>query len=56
MEGGQMSGSTRTVLIILAFVAMVLGSFIWFIASWDASKEQSVTGRVPVAETTGWHA
>ena len=48
-----MSGSTRTVLIILAFVAMVLGSFIWFIASWDASKEQSVTEFVPDAQVEG---
>ena len=38
-----MSGKTLTLLLILAFVALTLGSFIWFILSWDESKTQSVT-------------
>ena len=38
-----MSGKTLTLLGILAFVAITLGSFIWFILTWDKSKEQSVT-------------
>jgi len=38
-----MSGKTLTLLLILAFVALTLGSFIWFILSWDKSKTQSVT-------------
>ncbi|MFD0860031.1 hypothetical protein [Roseovarius aquimarinus] len=29
-----MSGPQRTLLAILLFVALVLGSFIWFIATW----------------------
>ena len=29
-----MSGPKRTLLAILLFVALVLGSFIWFIATW----------------------
>ncbi|SEL18880.1 hypothetical protein SAMN05421666_2269 [Roseovarius nanhaiticus] len=29
-----MSGPQRTLLAILVFVALVLGSFIWFIATW----------------------
>ncbi len=33
-----MSGPQRTLLIIIAFVALILGSFIWFIATWDASE------------------
>jgi len=38
-----MSGKTLTLLGILAFVAVTLGSFIWFILSWDKSNEQSVS-------------
>ena len=38
-----MSGKTLTLLGILAFVALTLGTFIWFILSWDKSKTQSVT-------------
>jgi len=40
-----MSGPRRTILIILAFIALVLGSFIWFIATWDAGREAPVTLR-----------
>jgi len=38
-----MSGKTLTLLGILAFIALTLGAFIWFILSWDKSKTQSVT-------------
>jgi TRAP-type C4-dicarboxylate transport system permease small subunit len=38
-----MTGPQRTLLVILAFVALILGSFIWFISTWDASKEEPVT-------------
>lgn len=37
-----MSPTQRTLLIILVFVALILGSFIWFIATWDPSKEEPV--------------
>ena len=33
----------RTLVIILAFVAFMVGSFIWFVATWDPSKEDSIT-------------
>ncbi|MEM1303214.1 MAG: hypothetical protein AAGH17_11550 [Pseudomonadota bacterium] len=33
----------RTLLIILAFVAFMVGSFIWFVVTWDPTKEESVT-------------
>jgi len=33
----------RTLLLILAFVAFMIGSFIWFVATWDPSKEEAVT-------------
>ena len=35
-----MSPTQRTLLIILVFVALILGSFIWFIATWDPAQEQ----------------
>lgn len=35
-----MNGKTMTLLAILAFVALTLGSFIWFILTWDKTKEQ----------------
>lgn len=43
MEGGQMSGVKLTLLGIAAFVALMLGSFIWFIATWDKSNEEPVS-------------
>ena len=42
-----MSGKTMTLIGILAFVTLVLGSFIWFIASWDKSEEEPVTRAFP---------
>ena len=38
-----MTGTKWTLLAILAFVALTLGSFIWFIATWDKEKEEPVT-------------
>ena len=38
-----MSGKSLTLLAILAFVALTLGSFIWFIVTWEPEREQSVT-------------
>ncbi|MFX0546787.1 hypothetical protein ACEWPL_014695 [Roseovarius sp. S1116L3] len=40
-----MTGPQRTLLIILAFVALVVGSFVWFISTWDADHEEPVTLR-----------
>ena len=42
-----MTGPQRTLLIILAFVALVVGSFIWFIATWDAEREEPVAKSQP---------
>jgi hypothetical protein len=42
-----MNPMQRTLLIIAVFVALILGSFIWFIATWDPAQEQ------PVSQ---WHA
>lgn len=39
-----MSGPQKTLLLIGAFIALMLGTFIWFVATWDASKEQPVSG------------
>lgn len=40
-----MSGKTLTLLAILVFVAFSVGSFIWFIATWDKSREEPVSIR-----------
>lgn len=40
-----MSGKTMTLLAILAFVAFAVGSFIWFIATWDKTREEPVSTR-----------
>jgi len=40
-----MNGKTLTLLAILAFVAFGIGSFIWFIATWDKTREEPVSNR-----------
>ena len=42
MEGGQTS-KTQILLLILGFVVITFGSFIWMIATWDSSKEESMS-------------
>ena len=44
-----MSPMQRTLLMIAVFVALIVGSFIWFIATWDPAREQPVTGITPPA-------
>lgn len=34
---------TRTLLLIFAFLALMIGSFIWFVATWDREAEQPVS-------------
>jgi TRAP-type C4-dicarboxylate transport system permease small subunit len=43
MEGGQMTPTQRTLLVIAIFVALIVGSFIWFIITWDPSQEAPVS-------------
>ena len=38
-----MTGKSLTLLAILAFVTLTLGSFIWYIATWDANQKESLT-------------
>ena len=38
-----MTPTQRTLLVIAVFVALIVGSFIWFIATWDPSREEPVT-------------
>ncbi|MEM6482322.1 MAG: hypothetical protein AAF922_16385 [Pseudomonadota bacterium] len=38
-----MTPKRRILFVIFAFVAFTLGSFIWFVATWDPSKEEPVT-------------
>lgn len=45
-----MSGKALTLLVILAFVAFSVGSFIWFIATWDKSREEPVSIRPLILE------
>ena len=42
MEGWEMS-NVQILMLIAAFLILTVGSFIWFIATWDAEKEQPVT-------------
>ena len=39
----MMSANQKTLLAIAAFVALCIGSFIWFIATWDATREEPVS-------------
>jgi hypothetical protein len=32
----------RILMLIAAFITLTFGSFIWFIATWDADKEQQI--------------
>jgi TRAP-type C4-dicarboxylate transport system permease small subunit len=47
MDKQDMSPMRRTLLMIAVFVALIVGSFIWFIATWDPTREQPVTGITP---------
>ncbi|MEB8387087.1 hypothetical protein OO012_07605 [Rhodobacteraceae bacterium KMM 6894] len=38
-----MTPTQRTLLLIAAFLTLMVGSFIWFVATWDASQKQPVT-------------
>ena len=44
-----MTPMQRTLLVIAVFVALIVGSFIWFIATWDPSQEEPVTHLAPSA-------
>lgn len=43
-----MSPQQRTLLLILVFVALTVGSFIWFIVTWDPAREEPVSALPPV--------
>ena len=34
---------TRTLLLIFAFIGLTVGSFIWFVATWDKDAEEPVS-------------
>ncbi len=44
-----MSGTARTLLVVAIFVAFMVSSFIWFVATWDAENEAPI-GLVPNTE------
>ncbi|MFQ1701719.1 hypothetical protein ACJ5NV_14120 [Loktanella agnita] len=37
----------KTLLLIALFLTLIIGSFIWFIATWEAEKEQPIGMRTP---------
>ena len=39
----------QALLLIAAFITLTLGSFIWFIATWDADQEQPIGMNAPSA-------
>ena len=41
-----MSGPQKTLLLIGGFIALMIGTFIWFVATWDAANEQPVSGHM----------
>ena len=41
-----MTPTQRTLAVIAVFVALIVGSFIWFIATWDPTQEQPVSWTV----------
>ena len=46
MEGGIMS-TPQILLLIGAFLTLTVGSFIYYVATWDADKEQPVSLLTP---------
>ena len=50
-----MSGQTKTLLVIAAFVVVTFASFIWFIATWDPTREEPVV-RAPMPEISDTRA
>jgi len=41
--------NAQVLMLIAAFITLTLGSFIWFIATWDADKEQTIGMRTTPA-------
>ena len=39
----------QVLMLIAAFITLTLGSFIWFIATWDADKEQPIGQLAPTS-------
>ena len=38
-----MSRQTKILLLIVAFLIFTVGSFVWFVATWDPGKEEPVS-------------
>ena len=45
-------GTKRTLLAIAVFVAAMVATFIWFVATWDPSREEPVS-RIVVQPAQG---
>ncbi len=48
-----MNPQQKTLLVIALFVALILGSFIWFIVTWDPAQEEPVAQATAVQVSTG---
>jgi|TARA_B110000090_G_scaffold155404_1_gene170756 hypothetical protein len=42
MEGGKMT-NLQVLMLIGAFITLTFGSFLWFIITWDAKAEESIS-------------
>lgn len=42
---------TRTLILIFAAIAVMLGSFIWFVATWDPALEEPLTAAPQMVRT-----
>jgi len=45
MEGRQVK---QTLILIFIAIALMVGSFIWFVATWDASAEEPISMIQPI--------
>ena len=45
MEGGQRK---RTLILIFAALILMIASFVWFVATWDAAAEDPISMTQPI--------
>jgi len=43
----------KTLALIFAALALMIGSFIWFVATWDASREEPISQLAPSPVSSG---
>jgi hypothetical protein len=45
MEGRQVN---QTLILIFAALTLMIGSFVWFVATWDAAAEEPISMTQPI--------